>query len=65
MKHNFRLSLTCHDIPGAGPEGEPFSSLFNSAANKNIESAEVEAEEPNYVPVQHHYMKVCVLENIL
>lgn len=44
---------------GSGPEGEPFSSLFNSAAaNKNSEAADVEAEEPNFVPVQHHYMKV-------
>merc|ERR1711997_128740 len=45
------------DLAGAGPEGEPFSSLFNSAANKNIEAADVEAEDPNYAPVQHHYMK--------
>merc|ERR1711997_1394903 len=46
------------DLAGSGPEGEPFSSLFNSAAaNKNSEAADVEAEEPNFVPVQHHYMK--------
>merc|ERR1719225_653421 len=47
------------DLAGSGPEGEPFGSLFNSAANKNIEAAddETEAEDPNFVPVQHHYMK--------
>merc|ERR1711953_381099 len=45
------------DLAGAGPEGEPFSSLFDSAANKNIEAADVEAEDPNYAPVQHYYMK--------
>jgi len=46
------------DLAGSGPEGEPFSSLFNSAAsNKNIESAEAESEDPNFAPVQHHYMK--------
>ena len=49
-----------YDILGAGPEGEPFSNLFNSAANKNIEAADVEAEAeyPSFAPVQHHYMKV-------
>merc|ERR1711997_1181024 len=46
------------DLAGSGPEGEPLSSLFNSgAANKNIESVEAESEDPNFAPVQHHYMK--------
>ena len=51
-----------YHVIGAGPEGEPFSSLFDSAANKNIEAADVEAEDPNYAPVQHYYMKVGVLK---
>ena len=53
-----------YHVIGAGPEGEPFSSLFDSAANKNIEAADVEAEDPNYAPVQHYYMKVGVLKKI-
>ena len=47
-------------MTGAGPEGEPFSNLFNAAANKNIEAADIVgvAADPNHLPVQHHYMKV-------